>query len=294
MSKISYEKVNITQEVNAIITYVDESVLKENGVTGKQYYTPQHWHRSIEFSLVCKGKVNLWINNHKTTVKEGEFIFVNSGQVHKVDCSNQEEFGVLIVIISYEFLKNAIHNIDNLFFDITKESPKKKRIYEIYEFFKLFSKKPNLNDELLINSYLYEILYILVNEFKVDLSNNEREHIIYRKREHEILNYIEENYKENLTLKSLAEKYYMSQEHFSRVFYKNFGINFKTYLKNYRLYCSYEDIVNSKKTIQDIAFEHGFLNVKSLISAFKDSYSVTPYQYRKLYNKSNNRNLLIK
>lgn len=294
MDEVSYEKVNITQELNAVIAYLDEKTFEENGVTRIKRYTPTHWHRSIEFSLVIKGKADLWINNHKSTINEGDFIFVNSGQVHKIDCSSLDEFGVLVVIISYDFLKRSIQDIDNLFFDITKDSPKKKRIYEIYSFFKSFCEKPNINDKLIVNSYLYEILYILMTEFQVDLSKNEKKYMISRKKQHEILNYIEENYKENLTLKSLAEQCYMSEEHFSRVFCKNFGINFKTYLTNHRLYCCYRDVVNSDKTIQNIAFEHGFLNVKSFINAFKNRYSLTPYQYRKVYNSSNNRNFLIK
>lgn len=82
----------------------------------------------------------------------------------------------------------------------------------------------------------------------------------------------------------------MSEEHFSRVFREYFGTNFKTYLTNYRLYCSYQDVVESSKSMQNIAFDYGFSNVKSFISAFKDSYSMTPYQYRKLYQTLKNDN----
>ena len=78
MDKVSYEKVDITQDLNAVIKYIDKENIKENPFRIKQSYIPPHWHRSIEFSLVCKGEVDLWINNHKNTLKEGDFIFINS------------------------------------------------------------------------------------------------------------------------------------------------------------------------------------------------------------------------
>lgn len=290
MDKVSYEKVDITQDLNAVIKYIDKENIKENPFRIKQSYIPPHWHRSIEFSLVCKGEVDLWINNHKNTLKEGDFIFINSGQVHKLDSPNHRECEVLLVILSYDFLKRVLPDIDNIYFDIKKDSPKKKRVYEIYEFFKMFSKNPQANDELMINAYIYELLYILINEFQVDLSRDEKKYVISKKRQHKILDYIEENHKEDLNLTRLAEVCHMSEEHFSRVFREYFGTNFKTYLTNYRLYCSYNDVVDSTKSMQNIAFDYGFSNVKSFISAFKDSYSMTPYQYRKRYQESKNDN----
>lgn len=294
MDKYTYEKVKMIPGLNAFIKYLDEENIKKYGFQIKQNYIPPHWHRSIEFSLVCKGEVNLWINNHKNIIKEGEFIFVNSGQVHKLDSPNPDECEVLLVILSYDFLKNVLPDIDNLYFDIQKESPKKKRIYEIYEFFKTFSNEAKENDELLVNAYVYELLYILLSEFQVDLSGNDKKYMITKKRQHKILDYIEENYKEDLNLTLLADLFHMSEEHFSRLFKEYFGTNFKTYLTNYRLYCCYHDVVDSTKSMQDIALGYGFSSVKAFISSFKDSYSMTPYQYRKEYQISKKGNFSIK
>ncbi len=294
MDKFTYEKVNMKPGLNAFITYIDEMNIKKNGFQMKQNYIPPHWHRSIEFSLVCKGEVNLWINNHKKILKEGDFIFVNSGQVHKLDSPNHEECEVLLVILSYDFLKSVLPDIDNLHFDIQKPSPKKKRIYVIFEFFKTYSRDGKPNDDLLVNAYVYELVYILLNEFQVDLSKNDKKYMISKKRQHEILDYIEDNYTEDLNLTLLADLFHMSDEHFSRLFREYFGTNFKTYLTNYRLYCCYHDVVNSTKSMQDIALDYGFSSVKAFISSFKESYLVTPYQYRKEYQISKKGNISIK
>lgn len=294
MVKPSYEKVQVSQDTNAFITYACEKSMRASGLFVDRNYIPAHWHRSIEFSLVYKGKIELWINNHKETIKEGEFIFVNSGQVHKVGSGSDFDIEVLIVIISYEFLKKALPNIDELLFDITKIYIEKERLYEIYDFFRNYDSTSKENDELMINAYLYELIYKLMKYCVVDQEGNKKGYMIAKQRQHEILDYIEENYKEDLCLATLAEHCHMSEEHFSRTFRESFGMNFKAYLTNYRLYCSYDDVVESVKSIQNIALDYGFSNVKSFINAFKKGYGRTPYQYRKQMEISKNDNLSVK
>lgn len=91
----------------------------------------------------------------------------------------------------------------------------------------------------------------------------------FKLQRHFILDYIEDHYQENLSLKNLASIFHMSEEHFSRSFQKIFGINFKKYLTEYRLFQSYNDVVYSNLTIQSIALRHGFSNTKSFITEFK-------------------------
>lgn len=279
MDNIKYEKVSTNTNTYAMIHYLDETMVKADAITAQLKYIPPHWHRSIEFSLVCKGEVNLWINNEKKIVKEGEFIFVNSAQIHQLDSNDPSGCEVLLVIISYDFLKHVLPQIDTLCFDISKPSSKKKRIHEIYRFFYQYTHQPQPYDELMINAYLYELVNLLVTEFQVDVS--QKSYFLAQKRQHRILEYIENHYKEDLSLTKLAQVCHMNEEYFSRSFKKLFGINFKTYLTDYRIYRCFYDVVNSTKNMQDIASEYGFTSIKSFIKAFKDRYYTTPYQYRK-------------
>ena len=97
----------------------------------------------------------------------------------------------------------------------------------------------------------------------------------------EILTYLHEHYQEPLSLSDMADSFYMSKEHFSRQFHHYIGKTFRDYLSSYRLFKAYDDIINSDMTVQDIARLHGFLNVKSFIKIFRDTYHQTPLQYRK-------------
>lgn len=148
-------------------------------------------------------------------------------------------------------------------------------------FFYQYTHVPKEHDELLINAYLYELLYILMKDYQVDIS--QKNYFVSKKRQHRILEYIESHYNEDLNLTTLAQMCHMNEEYFSRHFKKLFGINFKTYLTDYRIYRSFYDVVNSDKSIQNISMEYGFSCIKSFINSFKKRYGLTPYQYRKKY-----------
>ena len=116
---------------------------------------------------------------------------------------------------------------------------------------------------------------------------------MYSNRQKEILTYLEEHYYEELTLESVAQNFRVSSSYFSRQFHKCFHVNFKTFLNDLRLNKAFEDIVKTDKSIQNIALENGFYNVKSFIQLFKTNYTVTPLQYRKKYITRND-NILDK
>lgn len=286
--KTNYEKIFAQEDIPAMIKVLDQRELKDISVPIE---IAPHWHRSLELTYVRKGEVNLWINNHQQIIKEKEFILVNSGQIHRLTTQDPQNCETVIVIISYQFLKENCPNIENVYFNINKTDEHKEHLREIYENLRMLDLHPSPYNYLMSTAYIYEILYILLNDYQeaVDVK-----HYQMSLKKHDILDYIEDHYQEELSLKNISETFYMSEEHFSRTFHEYFGINFKTYLTKYRLYCSFQDVAQSDKNIQDIAFEHGFSNVKAFITTFKKNYGLTPYQFRKKNHISKNDNLIIK
>lgn len=281
----TYEKINTEEQVPALIRFISKEVAEKEGwPLFLNPYVPPHWHRSIEISMVMEGEVSLWINEEQHTIKEQEFLLINSGFVHELTQPKGIEARVMLVIISYDFLKRVVPNIDSLYFDLQKSEEGKPRLKEIYYELKDLCLQSKQYDYLKLNALLYEIIYILVQYYTID---DEALKSKYRKihvRQRSILDYIEEHYHEDVSLELMSQTFHMSIEHFSRTFYKDFGVHFKTYLNAYRVYQAYRDVVYSENSMQQIALKHGFSNVKSFITQFKQTYDETPYQYRKLAN----------
>lgn len=278
MTKAEYEKINLNRNIPAFIWYFG----KENSNMDEPLYIAPHWHRSIEMTLAIDGEINGRINGKAISVKKNDFVFVNSGDVHEIKKGKNESGSGVITIISYEFIKKAYPNFDNVRLDIKKLGSKKDRLIEIFLDIKEYVLNPKELDYLKINSYLYEILYILFSNCidEEDIINNEK-YFKYRECQKAILTFISDNYKEDLSLDYIAKKFYMSKEYFSRKFHEWFGVTYKIYLSEFRLKKAYDYIIKTDENIQDIATIHGFSNVKSFISIFKGKYGMTPYKYRK-------------
>ncbi|MGN1377112.1 MAG: helix-turn-helix domain-containing protein [Dorea sp.] len=280
-----YEKVKTEKQIPAMIAYLDRSKIDEQMELSQPAYVPPHWHRSIEMSLVVEGSVELWIHEEKQIIKKGEFIFVNSGNVHYLKEGEERDTSVMMVIISYEFLKKVYPEIDRVYFRLDSEADEMERIREIYRELKRYSENPQPLDYIRINGYLYEIVYFLLSRCVVRDPDAEKKIQKMNHTQKKVLNYIDEHYREELTLKMMAEKFDMSEEHFSRKFHRYFGISFKNYVDRYRIFQSFADVIQSDKSMQQIAMEQGFPNIKSFIAHFKREYGMTPYQYRKNYLK---------
>ncbi|HDR7891764.1 TPA: helix-turn-helix transcriptional regulator [Bacillus toyonensis] len=279
-----YEEIKLRDRIPGMVEYIDSTRLPADF----HYYIPPHWHRSIEISLVIYGDVFLYVNGQKKKVSAGEFIFVNSGDVHEFEKVENASCAVMMLIVSYEFLKELNADFDKYRFTLQASFVQKEKLQQIfYELKELVTNFDELS-YIKMNSIIYEIVYILLRHCK-DRKKEDND-FQFGNKQKEIITYMYEHYDEKLKMKDVAKHFFVSEEHFSRMFKKFFGSNFTSFLTRYRLHKAYEDIISSTNSIQDIAVKHGFPNVKSFISQFKGKYGDTPLQYRKNITSKNDNN----
>lgn len=92
---------------------------------------------------------------------------------------------------------------------------------------------------------------------------------------------ITDNYMNNLSLKSLSEKFFINSAYLGQIFKKQYGISFKDYLNNYRIDRACELLLRSDRKIYEIAEAVGFNNTDYFINKFVQTKGITPLQYRK-------------
>lgn len=92
---------------------------------------------------------------------------------------------------------------------------------------------------------------------------------------------ITENYMDNLSLKSLSEKYFINSAYLGQIFKRQFEVSFKDYLNNYRIDRACEMLLRSDDKVYVIAEAVGFNNTDYFISKFVQIKGTTPLQYRK-------------
>lgn len=106
------------------------------------------------------------------------------------------------------------------------------------------------------------MLWILCTfHFRVKLSTaNEKKNHKYAIRIAEISQLIQQRYTENITLKELADEVHLSVPYLSKFFVDYFGMNFLSYLNQYRLMHAMQELSITNKNIDEVAIDSGFPN----------------------------------
>lgn len=95
-----------------------------------------------------------------------------------------------------------------------------------------------------------------------------------------VLNYIKENYNQDISLNTLCELANLSKSRLINNFKKAFGYTPHQYILNTRLAMAYHKLVNSRLTIEELAYSVGFNSSPTFIEAFKKKYGAAPGKVR--------------
>ena len=95
-----------------------------------------------------------------------------------------------------------------------------------------------------------------------------------------VIDFIEENLESGLSLDEVSKKAGYSKFHLNRLFSESVGCTLYKYIQMRRLTVAAEKLVNTKKSIVDIAYESNYDSQQSFTLAFKQLYLCTPQRYR--------------
>lgn len=93
--------------------------------------------------------------------------------------------------------------------------------------------------------------------------------------------YMEQHYQESPSLETVALLSGYSASHFSRLFHAQLGKSYSEYLTRIRIRHAQDLLLNTKKSVTEIALETGYLHTGNLSEQFKQQTGMTPLQYRK-------------
>ena len=242
------------------------------------YRRDRHWHRSVEIFAVCGGALEFYIDNRIWHLSAGDFLIVNSNEVHSVDSPLPNE--TIVLQIPLEMFEDYFTGEQFIWF--THEPGKRdERFMELMrELYRIYEEK-TCGYDMKMMSVFYDILYYLVKDYR--LPETGQDYVRKNKtldRLSGITSYMKENYRNSLSLEKVAEKFGYSPTYLSRMFQKYAGITFKDHVQNIRLGHALKDLENAEYCITETAFPNGFSGSKALARAFRKKYGMLPSEYR--------------
>lgn len=245
------------------------------------YVREKHWHRSVEIFAVFEGSMDFYINDEKSNLSTGEFIIVNSNELHSIHAVHQNH--TIVLQIPFGQFKNYYTDEQVILFSHVPREQDEQVMKIIQEMYKLSQEKKVGYDFQVLGQY-YDLLYTLVSKYrKKEVSTEIIKSIKGLNRLSTITTYLEENYEKDISLENLAKTFGYSAEHLSRMFQKYANVNFKAYLQNIRLEYARKELLNVEKKISEIAVNVGFADSRAMAKAFKKQYKILPKEYRDLH-----------
>lgn len=244
-----------------------------------------HWHSEIELIFVRRGKIQIIIDGSSYTASSGDLIICDGGLVHYSTSRHvNNELDFLIFdsrLIDHTF--TGFHLVNPL---ITKKTLIENNLFDL-----LMNMHDELESEFDKQDILYEqIIRSLMKYFCVQLSRvtqnmDKKNHLSKYEEENlllkRVIDYIENNYKEDIRLKDAAAIMNMTESYFSTFFKLRTNYNFTDYINIIRLEHSIKDIHSTTKNFTEIAFSNGFNNLRTFNRVFKKHTDKTPSEFSK-------------
>ena len=243
------------------------------------YVREKHWHRSIEIFAVFEGTLAFFINEEEYPLGSGEFILLNSNEIHSI--SSPEANRTIVLQIPMNVLRNVETGGGLILFT---HSPKRQdsKIMELIGSMYQELHERGCEYEWKVPSDCFMVVYLLLRKCrKREILPEEIRHYRKLNRLSTITGYIRENYTKELSLEMVADRFGYSPSYLSRMFRKYAQTNYKTYLQNVRIEYGFQELANTDHTIGEIALNNGFPNQKAFTREFKKKYGILPSEYRR-------------
>ena len=266
------------------------------------FYTtyPMHWHEEMEVVYVESGEYDEYIDLENDHVKTGDIILINPCQLHSFKQS--EDYRTIFRTVIFNFnmlmgnntdacsLKYLTPFVEGMYINPVHITPYQPHYEElknsVLSLIHEYDKKQDYY-ELKIKSELFNMFHVLFSYFfkpemhEPSIKSNTTRNI------KTILDYIDENYMNTITIDELAECVNLSKHYFMRFFKRYMGMTCIEYINDYRLNVATNLLLSSGMQITEVAAKIGITNLSYFNRIFKKKYNMTPKEYR--YNVDNHK-----
>lgn len=253
-----------------------------------QYIMKPHWHNEMEIIKVNSGIFNLNLNGINYSLTNGDIIFVECGTLHSGEPENCVYECVVFDLNMLRRQKDKISSYISPLIDgrigINCIIPDKSgSVYSAAS--SLFS--VTKNSQLFYELETYSILFRIFSEaYKTKLLSPINKNPHSGKKNHTVinlLNWIEDNYTENITLERLSEVSNLSEKYICRIFKEYTSKTPINYINEIRIDAACHEMIANRKSITDAALACGFNDLSYFSKMFKRYKNMSPQKYKKLY-----------
>ncbi|HBE03476.1 MAG TPA: hypothetical protein DC049_13555 [Spirochaetia bacterium] len=263
------------------------SVLFHDNKITKMPEVRKHMHSGYEIYFQIAGKRGYCIDEQFVNINSGSIVCIAPNTIHKTYNIKNCSFKRYYLFFSHAFIKPVLllYQHTNLLSVFEKKysilKPDKTVFSELISLLKtmtvIYDKKDNKSIDHM-KCLTGQFLYLLSAQKTANISRLKKP---MHEKINEIIKYINSQYHEQLSLKKIADGFFISPFYLSRLFRKETGFSMKTFINIIRIHEAQLLMREKQYSISRIASETGYESISYFDRAFKKISGVSPGVWKK-------------
>ena len=237
---------------------------------------PLHQHDFYEIEYITEGGGIHRINDKAYDVQKGDLLFITPMDFHGYETQNIKT--ITLHFFAKDMSPEVAQMLGYLSADVVK-AVGDKTVADLKYLVEVF--KSNRDYAILQLKNVIEI--IVLDLFGMKAVNYEKKYAADNISQ--AIGFVNINFREEITLNVIREKFNVSPAYFSREFKRRTGMCFNDYLAEKRFDYAKKLLANGNRVI-DACYESGFGTVRNFSRRFKEKYGMTPKEFAKGKNNS--------
>lgn len=246
-----------------------------------------HIHDCYEIYYSISGGKRFLIDNKYYEIKPGDLFVINQYESHYLDQIDSMVHERIIISIHPDYLKQLSSqetDLDYCFshrpseFTHRVELSKDQQQRFIYYIHKILSLS-GFGSDILEQTAFSELLVMINSQFRSQCDIEVfKDNYQYNSQVTDILEYINKNIGKEITIKALADNFYLSESYICRIFKAETGTTINKYLTARRISIA-KSLLNVGLSVTEVCERSGFRDYSNFLKAFTKAVGVSPKKY---------------
>lgn len=257
---------------------------------------PMHWHSEIEINYILQGQAEFICGDERFISEQGDIILIPPNMLHSISpCGSSSQLYDTIVFsadmlgandndrCAAECIRPLVNGSAGVNVRITGSHSYYSELQTTAENIFSCAKGNTPHLDMLLKSELLRFFWLLENNgdiYPAEKNENSKSELI-----RPAVEYINENFRENITVEQLAETVHLSKSYFMSRFKAAAGVGAAEYINQVRINNACAVLADTDMTSAQTAFECGFRNLSNFNRQFRKIVGCTPNEYRRMNRK---------
>ena len=248
-----------------------------------------HHHDFSKIVILIDGDLTYYIEGKAYILKPWDILFVNKNEIHKPVVNPHQYYERIVIWLNPDFMAKYAQGNNNLLkcFEVAIKNNynllrlNMKSIDIIKNLIQDIQNCNNSNEfgsEILKESLFVQLMVLMNRLFLNSDKNRDIEDIQYDKTIEGVLNYINSNLENDLSIDTIASEFFISKYYLMRKFKNQIGSSIHNYVVQKRLILA-RSLISDGLSMSSVCSRCGFNDYSSFVRAFKKVYGVSPSNY---------------